>query len=59
MVYVEITTAEKLTSAIKDTLMRSTLPMAQCRGQVYEGAANMVGSIKCIQKEQSYALVIH
>ena len=63
MVDVESTTAEKLTSAIKDTLLRCVLPLAQCRGQAYDGAANMAGSIKgvakCIQNEQPSALFVH
>ena len=63
MVDVESTTAEKLTSAIRDTLLRCVLPLAQCHGQAYDGAANMARSIKgvakCIQKEQPSALFVH
>ena len=39
------------------------LSLAQCRGQAYDEAANMAGSIKgvakCIQNEQPFALFVH
>ena len=37
------TKSETLFSAIKDVLMRCTLPLSMCRGQAYNGAANMSG----------------
>ncbi len=36
--------AESLTHAIKDTLVRMNVSLSQCRGQCYDGASNMSGS---------------
>ena len=35
--------AETLVSAVKDVLLKLQLPLANCRGQCYEGASNMLG----------------
>ena len=35
------TNANQLTCLIKDVLCRSGLPLCNCRGQCYDGAANM------------------
>ena len=63
LVEVESTTAESLSSTIKDTLLRSALQLSQCRGQAYDGASNMAGSIsgvaKHIQEEEPRALFVH
>ncbi|XP_028419289.1 zinc finger MYM-type protein 1-like [Dendronephthya gigantea] len=63
MVEVENTTAEVLTSVIKDTLLRCVLPLSQCRGQAYDGAANMAGCIsgvaKRLQEDEPSALFVH
>ncbi len=39
LVHVPRTTASTLTAAIKDVLVRCALPLAQCRGQGYDGAS--------------------
>ena len=39
-------TASVLTVAIKDILIRCSLPLVQCRGQAYDGAANMLGHLR-------------
>lgn len=36
--------ANSLVHAIRDTLLRTGLSLSQCRGQCYDGAANMSGS---------------
>ena len=35
--------AETIVSAVKDVLLKLQLPLANCRGQCYEGASNMLG----------------
>ena len=45
MVSVEKTDASTLVSVIKDVLIRCNLPITKCRGQAYDGAANMAGHI--------------
>lgn len=45
MVHVLSITSATLTSAIKDVLMHCILPLNNCRGQVYDGAANMMGHL--------------
>ena len=37
------TKAETLFKVLKDLLIRCNLPLALCRGQAYDGAANMQG----------------
>ncbi len=45
LVHVPRITVDVITSAIKDILIRCTLPLSQCRGQAYDGAANMMGHL--------------
>ena len=45
LVHVLQTTADSLTSAIKDVLIRCILPLSNCRGQGYDGASNMMGHL--------------
>ena len=56
------TTAKTIFSLIKD-LIRCSLPLSQCRGQAFDGAANMSGSRNGIQalvkREESRALYVH
>ena len=63
MVEVESTTAENLSSTIKDTLLRSVLQLSQCRRQAYDGASNMAGSLsgvaKRLQLDEPAALFVH
>ena len=40
------TTADTITSVIKDLLCRCDIPLSLCRGQGYDGAANMQGKRK-------------
>ncbi len=40
------TTADTITSVIKDLLIRCDMPLSLCRGQAYDGAANMQGKRK-------------
>lgn len=57
------TTGETLTDVICDVLTRFGLPTARLRGQCYDGASNMSGSIKGvrsrIQQLQPKALYVH
>ena len=39
------TDSNTLTTLIKDSLLRFSLPLSQCRGQAYDGASNMSGHI--------------
>ena len=63
--FVEVceTDASTLTSAIKDVLLRVSLPLSQCVGQAYDGASNMAGHLsgvaKRIQDEEPRALFVH
>ena len=56
-------TSAILTAAIKDTLIRCNLPLTLCRGQGYDGAANMSGHIRGVAtmllKEEPAALHVH
>ena len=57
------TKAETLFKVIKDLLIRCSLPLALCRGQAYDGAANMQGKrtgvATRILSEQPAALPVH
>lgn len=57
------TNASQLTVLIKDVLMRSNLPLNNCRGQCYDGAANMSGRrsgvATQILQEEPRALYLH
>jgi len=45
LVEVERTDAASLKSVIKDVLIRCNIPIGSCRGQAYDGAANMAGHL--------------
>ena len=45
LVHVPNITASVLAIAIKDVLIQFSLPLVQCRGQAYNGAANMMGHL--------------
>ena len=45
LINVPKTDAETLTTLIKDSLIRFSLPISQCHGQVYDGASNMRGHV--------------
>lgn len=57
------TRAETIFSAIKDVLIRCSLPSSQCRGQAYDGASNMSGINRGVQalfkSEANKALYVH
>ena len=57
------TKAETLFKVIKDILIRCNLPLALCRGQAYDGAANMQGSRSGVAtrvlREEPAALPVH
>ena len=63
LVQVPKTDAETLTSAIRDVLIRCVLQISLCRGQAYDGAANMAGHLNGvaahIKAEQPAALFVH
>ena len=63
LVHVTKTDSETLTSLIKDSLVRLALPIDQCRGQAYDGAANMCGHINGvaarIQRIEPTAIMVH
>ena len=46
------TEAETLLNTIKDVLQQCDLPLAQARGQCYDGAANMRGHVNGVQARQ-------
>ena len=63
LINVPKTDSETLTKVIKDSLLRLSLPIAQCRGQAYDGASNMSGHIsgvaaRLLRVEQS-AIFVH
>ena len=57
------TKAVTIFSAIKDVLIRCSLPMNQCRGQAYDGASNMSGINNGVQSlfkaETKQLLYVH
>lgn len=57
------TKAKTIFGAIKDILIRCSLPLSQCRGQAFDGAANMSGVRNGVQAlvkvETSQALYVH
>ena len=57
------TTADVIYTCIKDILVRCMIPLSLCRGQAYDGAANMQGHRKGvatqIKKECPSALAVH
>ena len=63
LILAEDTSGEALANRIKDALIRMQLPLQNCRGQAYDGAANMRGRIKGVstrlQKECPSALYVH
>ena len=57
------TDSNTLTTLIKDSLLRFSLPLSQCRGQAYDGASNMSGHISGvaaqIQEIEPTAIYVH
>ena len=63
LVHVEQTDAKSLYLAIKDVLIRCSLPLSHCRGQGYDGAANMMGHLrglaKRVEADEASAIPVH
>ena len=61
--YANHTNADTVTKIILDSLIRFNLPLNRCRGQCYDGAANMSGRRRGvatqIQKKEHRAMYIH
>ena len=55
--------ADNLVQVLKDAMLRMTLPLNKCRGQCYDGAANMCaaknGAASQIRSEESRAIFTH
>ena len=63
LVHVSKTDANTLAAVLKDSLVRFSLPISQCRGQAYDGASNMSGHLNGvaaqIEKLVPAALFVH
>lgn len=63
MIQVDKTDAKTLTDAIEDALIRFMLPLEKCRGQGFDGAANMSGHLSGvaarIKAKEPRALFVH
>ena len=63
MVHVPDITSSTLATVIKDVLICCAIPLDHCRGQAYDGAANMMGHLsgvaKQLQSEQPSAIKVH
>ncbi len=63
LIQVPMTDANTLADVIKDSLIRFALPISQCRGQAYDGAANMSGHVSGvatrIQEIEPTAVFVH
>lgn len=49
LAYVETTDASKITSVLQDCLLKCSIRLSNCRGQAYDGAANMAGHLNGVQ----------
>ena len=63
LIHVPKTDSATLVSCIKDCLVPCVLPLSQCKGQAYDGAANMSGHRQgvaaTIQREYPTAIYVH
>ena len=62
LVHVEATDATTLKRVIQDCPTRCALPLLSCRGQEYDGAANMAGHLNGVAglfKKEPKALFVH
>ena len=61
-IHVPSTTSATLIAAIKNVLIRCILPLSNCRGQSYDGAANIMGNLRGvarrIEKEKPSAIKV-
>lgn len=51
--HVDSIMADVLVAALKDTMLRMDIPISNCRGQCYDGAANMCGAKKGVASQIS------
>ena len=60
---VDKTDSDTLTKTLRDVSLRMSLSIAQCRGQCYDGASNMIGSRNGVAtqlaKDEPRALLTH
>ena len=63
MMEIQQTDALTISNALKDVLLRCSLPLQQCRGQAYDGASNMAGHLSGVavrlQREEPRAHYVH
>ena len=63
LIHLPKTDADTLTSALKDCLIRFSLPLPQCHGQAYDGASSMSGHLNglaaAITKDVPTAIFVH
>ena len=63
MFQVQKTDTQAIVNAIKDVLLRCSVPVNQCRGQAYDGASNMAGHLNGVaarlKKEEPKAHYVH
>ena len=63
LVYVEMTDASTLKTVIRDSLIRCGVSLSSCRGQAYDGAANMAGHLNGVAAkilaEEPKAIFVH
>ena len=52
-------TTDTIVAVLKDTVLRMTLNLSMCRGQCYDGAANMKKATKAIKEVEPKALYLH
>ena len=59
----ETTDASTIKSVLQDCLMKCSIQISNCRGQAYDGAANMVGHLNGvaakIQQDEPRAHFVH
>ena len=63
MMELQQTDALTIANALKDVLLRYSLPLRQCRGQAYDGASNMAGRLNGVAarllREEPRAQYVH
>ena len=63
LVQIPKTDTQTIFAALQDTCIRCTLPLEKCRGQAYDGAANMSGCIRgvatLVKEIQPAAIHVH
>ena len=63
LVYVEMTDTSTLKTVFRDSLIRCGVSLSSCRGQAYDGAANMAGHLNGVAAkilaEEPKAIFVH